>query len=92
MLENGFATDLILAKLQQGIGDPEAAYKDLRVLRGAQQAVETDMLSWDIALRTTFAQNRHLAVINASRLQGLSPDTERRMSTVESLGDELFDG
>ena len=40
----GIAMDLILAKLQQGIGDPESAYEDLRVLRDAQLAVETELL------------------------------------------------
>ena len=88
----GFATDLILAKLQQGIGDPKGAYKDLHVLRDSQRVMETDVLSGNIGLRTSVAQNRHIVVIDPARLQGLSPDTERRMSTVESLGDEFFDG
>ena len=51
----------------------------------------TDVLSGDIGLRTSVAQNRHLVVINpGEKLQGLSPDAERRMSTAESLGDEFF--
>ena len=88
----GFATDIILAKLQQGIDDPEEALKDLRVLRCAQRAVETDVSSLDALLHTTFAQDRHLAVINEAWLQGLPPDLERYRSTVESRGDEVVDG
>ena len=88
----GIVMDLILAKLQQGIGDPATAYEDLRVLRNAQLAVETDVLFWNIAIRTTCAHHRRLAVIDASKMHGLSADMKRCMSLVDLRGDELFDG